>query len=258
MRRYWAELPAGDFDYDSHDADYAGHRRTEPAIEREVHGALGDGGSVLNVGAGSGSYEPADRYVVAVEPSASMRSQRPAGRVPAVNAIAESLPFDDDTFDAAMAMVTVHQWRDTDAGLREMRRVTRGPVVVLTFDPDALAGFWLAEYTGDMLRREAARFPAMDRICDVLGGGCDVRSVPIPFACADGFVAAFYGRPESLLDEEVRDAQSCWHNVSAAANVEAMSRLAADLDSGEWDRRHGALRTQPTFNGSLRLVVAQP
>lgn len=123
---------AGDFDYEAHGQGYTIQRRTDPRIAAAVHGGLGAARTVLNVGAGAGSYEPEDRYVVAVEPSAAMRAQRPPGRVPAIAAAAERLPFDDGTFDAAMATVTVHQWSDLDQGLRELRRVTRGPIVILT------------------------------------------------------------------------------------------------------------------------------
>jgi ubiquinone/menaquinone biosynthesis C-methylase UbiE len=137
---------AGDFDYERGSQHYSSIRRTDPDIAALVHGALGPSRTVLNVGAGAGSYEPDDRFVVAVEPSASMRAQRSVHTVPALNGVAEYLPFDDGSFGAAMATLTVHQWKDVDAGLREMRRVARGPVVVLTFDGDALDGFWLADY----------------------------------------------------------------------------------------------------------------
>ena len=147
--------PAGDFDYERAGAGYARLRRTDPRLAAHVHAALGEARTVLNVGAGAGSYEPEDRYVVAVEPSAAMRAQRPAGR-PAVDAVAEALPFDDDSFDAAMAMITVHQWSDLERGLAELRRVARGPVVILTFDPDAMLDFWLADYVPEVLRGRAA------------------------------------------------------------------------------------------------------
>lgn len=145
---------AGDFDYERGGGSYAQHRRTDPRIEVLVHEALGGARRVLNVGAGTGSYEPTDRYVVAVEPSARMRSMRPGGRVPAVDARAESLPFDDGTFDASMAMITVHQWSDAAAGLHELRRVATGPVVILTFDGEALDQFWLADYVPELVEAE--------------------------------------------------------------------------------------------------------
>jgi SAM-dependent methyltransferase len=229
-------------DYAAVGGTYSRHRRTDPRIAALVWEALGDAETVINVGAGAGSYEPEDRYVVAVEPSAAMRAQR---RTPAVDATAEALPFDDDSFDAAMAMVTIHQWSDVDRGLRELRRVARGPVVILTFDGEAVPRFWLNDYAPDVLALEASRYPPLDS----LGGR--VLEVPIPFDCVDGFAEAFYGRPEALLDPEVRRAQSAW----GLAGVDDVPALREALASGEWDSRHGHLRTQPEFVGSLRLVV---
>jgi hypothetical protein len=249
---------AGDFDYQAHGDGYAARRRTDPRIAELVHAALGDARTVLNVGAGAGSYEPADRAVTAVEPSASMRAQRPAHRVPAIDATAERLPFPDDAFDAAMATVTVHQWADTDRGLSELRRVSRGPVVVLTFDGDALDRLWLADYAPELIAAERRRYPAIRHITNVLGGTSTVTPVPIPIDCVDGFAEAYYARPERFLDAAVRRSQSAWGFVEPATIAGAVARLRADLDSGEWDRRYGSLRTQPEFAGSLRLITAHP
>ena len=249
---------AGDVDYEVHGHGYASRRRTDPRIAALVHAALGDARTVLNVGAGAGSYEPGDRYVVAVEPSAAMRAQRPPHLAPAVIATAEHLPFDGGAFEAAMAMVTVHQWSDPEAGLRELRRVTRGSVVVLTFDRDALDRWWLADYAPELLVAERARYPAVDEIAALLGGEADVRVVPVPLDCVDGFTEAFYGRPEALLDPAVRAAQSAWGFVDPAAAERAVGRLRDDLGSGSWDRRYGEWRTRPEFEGSLRLVVSPP
>ena len=250
--------PAGDFDYESGGAGYSRRRRTDPRIASLVHSALGDARSVVNVGAGAGSYEPDDRYVVAVEPSAEMRSQRPPHLVPAIDARAESLPFDHGSFDAAMAMVTVHQWPDVDSGLRELRRVTRGPVVILTFDGDKLDLLWLSEYAPELIEVERRRYPAIDHIREVLGGESRVDVVPIPFDCVDGFTEAFFGRPEEFLDADVRRSQSAWGFVDPAVEARFTNQLGSDLASGAWDRAHGALRTQPEFLGALRLVTALP
>lgn len=250
--------PAGDFDYDAGGAGYAVRRRTDPRIASLVLAALGDARSVLNVGAGAGSYEPADRQVVAVEPSAVMRAQRPASSGPVVDAVAERLPFADDTFDAAMAMVTIHQWPDADAGLRELRRVSHGAVVVMTFDGDVLDRFWLADYAPQLIAVERTRYPAIDHIRGVLGGESTVTAVPIPIDCVDGFTEAYYARPEQFLDPAVRQSQSAWGFVSEADEERAVARLRTDLETGEWDRRYGALRTQPEFIGSLRLLTAVP
>lgn len=249
--------PAGDFDYEAGGQGYALRRQTDPRIAALVHAALGDARTVLNVGAGAGSYEPRDRYVTAVEPSAAMRAQRPPQLAPAIDATAERLPFDDDSFDAAMATVTVHQWADLGSGLREMRRVSRGPVVILTFDAQALAGFWLNEYVPEVLAVERRRFPTIEQITAVLGGDVSVTAVPIPIDCVDGFGEAYYARPEAFLDPEVRRSQSGWGLVEPAAVERGVARLRDALASGEWDERHGHLRSRPEHIGAVRLVVAR-
>jgi hypothetical protein len=245
-------------DYDRHGTGYAVQRRPDPRIAAMIHTALGDARTVVNVGAGAGSYEPADRYVVAVEPSAGMRAQRPRGAVPAIDATAERLPFDDDAFDAAMATVTVHQWADTARGLAELRRVSQGPVVVLTFDGDALDRLWLAEYVPELIAAERRRYPPIDLIAAAIGRTAEVVAVPVPVDCVDGFTEAFYARPDMFLDPRVRAAQSAWGFVDDAAITRGVERLRTDLDSGVWDARFGGLRTQPEFVGSLRLVVGRP
>jgi len=250
--------PAGDFDYEDAGGGYSVQRRTDPRIAAFVHAALGPARSVLNVGAGAGSYEPIDRNVTAVEPSATMRAQRPAHLPPALDALAEALPFADGSFDAAMATVTIHQWKDTDRGLRELRRVTRGPVVILTFDGTQLDRLWLAHYARELIAAESRRYPDIGHVTDVLGGESTVTPVPIPIDCVDGFTEAFYARPERFLDARVRQAQSAWGFVSPEATARAIAALREDLESGEWDRRYGYLRAQPEFEGPLRLIVAMP
>jgi Methyltransferase domain len=185
-----------------------------------------------------------------------MRAQRVPDRPPAVNAVAEDLPFLDDSFDAAMAMVTLHQWGDCDRGLRELRRVSRGPVVILTFDGDALDNFWLAHYVPELMEAERRRDPAIRHICDVLGGVSTITDIPIPIDCTDGFTEAFYARPARFLDPAVRQSQSAWRFVGAEVEQRAMRHLQSDLESGEWDRRYGFARGLPSFHGSLRLIVA--
>jgi SAM-dependent methyltransferase len=249
---------AGDFDYEARGGGYGVQRRTDPRIAAYVHAALGDARSVLNVGAGAGSYEPDDREVTAVEPSESMRSQRPAHLVRAIDATAEDLPFADDSFDAAMATITIHQWSNTDQGLRELRRVSRGPVVILTFDGDALDLLWLAEYAPELISAERRRYPPIAHVRQMLGGTSTVTPIPIAIDYVDGFTEAFYARPEQFLDPAVRQSQSAWGFVDAAAIDRAVARLRTDLATGEWDRRYGALRTQPEFVGSLRLITAYP
>ncbi len=247
---------AGDFDYEAGGATYSAHRRADPSIAALVHDALGDARTVVNVGAGAGSYEPTDRYVVAVEPSARMRSQRPAHLPPAVDGVAESLPFDDDAFDAAMATITLHQWSDTRAGLRELRRVSRGPVVLLTFDGDALERFWLTEYVPELVAAERRRYPPLDWIVEQLGGRTTISAVSVPIDCTDGFTEAFYARPEQFLVDDVRRSQSAWGLVDDDVEAKAVGRLRRDLEDGTWHARHGHLLEQPIFDSSLRLVVA--
>jgi SAM-dependent methyltransferase len=248
---------AGDADYSRIGPGYTDYRQPDPRIAAAILDALGPSATVLNVGAGAGSYEPTDRKVTAVEPSASMRAQRPPGR-PAIDATADALPFDDDSFDAAMATFSVHQWPDLAAGLRELRRVARGPVLILSIDPGFDERFWLSDYAPEVLETEAARFPRIDRITGALGGRAEVRTVPIPLDCTDGFNQAFYGRPEILLEPGARRANSAWSFVGDDIQDRFVRDLGADLASGLWDKRYGALRTTPTFDGGLRLIIGRP
>jgi len=249
---------AGDANYGAIGGVYARYRRPEPRIAAFIHRALGEARTVLNVGAGPGSYEPADRTVTAVEPSAAMRVQRPSHLTPAIEAVAEDLPFTDRHFDASMATFTVHQWSDLGRGLLEMRRVTRGPVVILTSDPDDLDHFWLGGYAPGVIAAEARRYPPIPMIASALGSNVEVHSVPIPLDCADGFNEAYYGRPEMLLDPMARQACSAWTFVDRRETDGFVRALTDDLASGAWDAKFGYPRRQPEFDGSLRLVVGQP
>jgi SAM-dependent methyltransferase len=249
---------AGDANYGIIGTGYTLFRQPDPRIAAVIRAGLGDVASVLNVGAGAGSYEPEDLQVTAVEPSATMRAQRPPTLSAAIDARAEALPFEDKSFDAAMALVTVHQWSDLRAGLKEMRRVARGPVLVLTADPDVLRRFWLSRYAPEAISVEAGRMPPLEQILDGLGGRGEIADVPIPFDCRDGFNEAYYGRPEALLDPAARQACSSWSFIGAAATARFEAALRADLDNGAWDAEWGALRTTPQFDGSLRLVVSRP
>jgi SAM-dependent methyltransferase len=243
-------------DYERHGRTYSQHRRPDPRIAARIHAALGDARTVLNVGAGAGSYEPEDRWVLAVEPSATMRAQRPVGATPAIDARAESLPFDDDAVDAAMACVTIHHWEPAAAGLAELRRVARGPVVVFTFELDALPA-WQHEYLREGLALEQPRFPAIDDIAAALGGRTRVEHVPTPGDCEDGFFEAFWRRPEALLDPAVRGAQSMWALLDPDTEQRIVERLTEGLDSGAWDAEHGHLREQDSYDGALRLVISE-
>ncbi len=258
MDRRFDDGSAGDADYGAIGGGYAQFRQPDPRIAAFLHAALGDARSVLNVGAGAGSYEPAERMVTAVEPSARMRAQRPAHLPPAIDAVAETLPFADKSFDAAMTTFSVHQWPDLAAGLREMRRVTRGPVAILTGDPEKLDRFWLAEYAPEVITTEARRYPPLSVFAAAADGAIEAIDVPIPLDCRDGFNEAYYGRPEMLLDPRARRACSAWSFVAPETVAGFERDLKRDLDSGAWDAKHGTLRSQPAFYGSLLLIVLRP
>lgn len=227
-------------------------------IASQILDALGDARTVINVGAGTGSYEPHDRYVSAVEPSAEMRARRAPELVPAIDARAEALPFDDDAFDGGLAVLTVHHWPDLEAGLRELRRTCRDRVVVMTADPAALGALWVASYSPEFHAVESRRYPTLDRIAEALGGEIEVRPLTIPRGCSDGFADAFYGRPEAMLRPEVRKAQSAWSFVSEEDQQGFVDRLAADLASGAWDERYGHLRSVEQQKVSMRLLISSP
>lgn len=248
---------AGDADCGRIGQGYSRYRQPEPQIARQILEALGPAVRVLNLGAGAGSYEPEDREVTAVEPSASMRAQRPARLGPAIDARAEALPFADGAFDAAMATFTVHQWSDLGRGLAELRRVTRGPVVVMSCDPQALDCFWLAAYAPEVIAEEGRRYPPLALLAEALGGRVEIAPVPIPLNCADGFNEAYYGRPERLLDPGARLACSAWSFVGDKAQARFETDLRRDLADGTWDRRYENLRRQAQFHGSLKLIVSR-
>ena len=244
-------------DYETHGRGYARRRLADPRIAASIAAALGDAGTVLNVGAGAGSYEPRDRWVLAVEPSATMRAQRPADAAPALACAAESLPLDDGTVDAAMACVTIHHWGDRAAGLAELRRVARGPVVVFTFELSRLIP-WQLDYFAEAVALERPRFGSVEEVAAELGGEVRVESLPTPADCTDGFFEAYWNRPEVLLDPAVRASQSIWQLLGPGVEERIFARLAADLESGRWDEEHGALREWDSYEGALRLVISEP
>lgn len=246
---------AGDADYGVIGPGYAKIRQPDPRIAAQFHAALGDARTVLNVGAGAGSYEPTDRIVTAVEPSESMRAQRPAHLSRAIDATADTLPFDDDSFDAAMASVTVHQWPDLEAGIGGMRRVATGAVVILTFDPVPPQPWWIMDYAPELLEVESRRMPAIDRIAASVGAVAEVQTVMIPSDCTDGFGQAFFARPERMLDPDVRRAMSAWSFVDDDVVARFATTLSADLASGAWDAKYGEFRELEAFDGGLRLVI---
>lgn len=241
--------------YDTIGATYTVTRRTEPRIAARIWAALGDAQTILNVGAGAGSYEPPDRHVLAVEPSALMRSKRRADAAPCLAGYAEHLPFDDQSFDGAMAVATVHHWKDPIAGLREMRRVARR-VVVFLFDTSDSDLFWL---TRDYLP-EVAELPgtkvlaAPDELAAAVGGR--MEPVPIPWDCADGFFEAYWRRPASYLSEEVRRGVSVWDAVGPAVEQRAVQSLRDDLASGRWAERNRDLLDLDEADLGARLLIS--
>jgi len=243
-------------DYNRQGGTYSAVRRPDPAIQQLIERELGSARYVLNVGAGTGSYEPDARYVVAIEPSSTMRRQRSPLLPPALIGVASAIPFDDDSFDAALAILTVHHWPDMKAGLREVRRVTRGPVIVMSFDPDAEAEFWMTDYVPEMGVVEKARYPSLQAIHDGLGGQMRAIRVPVTRGCSDRFQVALYARPEEFLREEVRRSQSAWNFLPDGVEARFVLQLTQDLASGSWDAKYGHLRQRPDINCQLRLLVA--
>ena len=248
--------PRSRVDYDRHGHTYDRFRRADPRIAARIHAALGAARTVVNVGAGTGSYEPDDRWVLAVEPSATMRAHRPPGAAPAIDARAEALPLDDDSVDAAMACVTIHHWDSPAAGLAEMRRVARGPVVVFTFELECLPA-WQLEYLAEGLELEGPIFPPVDEVAAMLGGRTRIERIPTPADCCDGFFEAYWRRPEALLNPEVRASQSMWTRLTEDVEQRIVQRLAAALSSGAWEAEHGHLRELTQYDGALRLVISE-
>ncbi len=239
--------------YDTIGATYTVTRRTEPRIAEQIWAALGDAQTVLNVGAGTGSYEPPDRDVTAAEPSAVMRAQRPAGAAPCVAATAESLPFEDQSFDAAMASATIEHWQDPIAGLSEMRRVARR-VVVFTIDESEPERFWLnRDYLPEYASLSAGR-PSLTALAGAIGA--QTEPVLVPWDCADGFYHAFWRRPEAYLDENVRRGMSIWARVGPDAEQRAVHSLRHDLASGRWAGRNRDLSGLEAAEFGLRLLIA--
>jgi SAM-dependent methyltransferase len=242
--------------YDRMGVDYSDVRRADPRFETAIWAALGEAKSVLNVGAGAGSYEPTDREVIAVEPSPVMIAQRPKGAAPAVQGVAESLPLDDRSVDATMGVFTMQHWDDVDRGLAEVVRVTRERVVFVTLDVPVTAEMWLCrDYLPEIIEHDSEMFPTIEHLADVLPNS-RVEPLPVPSDCTDGFCIALWSRPEEFLDPDVRRASSIWHLLPDAAVQPALARLQRDLESGEWDQRYGELRTQTSLDVGLRLVTA--
>lgn len=239
---------------------YARTRREDPQLARRIHRALGDARTTVNVGAGTGSYEPRDRYVLPIEPSDVMAGQRSSELPPAIRASADELPLRDQSVDAAMAILTVHHWDEAqEAGIHEMRRVARGPVVILTYDPTVSGQMWLmAEYLPEVAELDRLIFPGIKTLQRWLGGTTRVEAVDIPRDTPDWTLGSFWAHPERVLDEAARNATSGFARMKPSVVERVTSAVRDDLESGVWDHRHGYLRQLRTFDAGLRLLINMP
>lgn len=244
--------------YDAIGRTYAQTRREDPRIAARLAAALGDARTVVNVGAGAGSYEPPDRHVIAIEPSEVMIRQRPPARVPAIQATAGRLPLLDDAVDAAMAMITIHHWdAEREAGVRELRRVARGPVAIFTYDARVSAEMWLPrDYMPEVAALDDEIMTAPEVLAGWLGGA-DIEVVPIHRDTPDQMMGAFWAHPEWVLDETRRNNTSGFSRMEPAVVDRVVAAVRADLDSGAWDDRYGHLRALDEFDAGLRLIVSR-
>jgi SAM-dependent methyltransferase len=243
--------------YDRIGLSYSAVRRADPRLESAIWSALGDAGIVLNIGAGTGSYEPRDREVIAVEPSPVMIAQRAVDCAPAIQGVAESIPLGDNSVDATMGVFTMQHWDDIDRGLAEVVRVTRRRIVLLTLDLDVTAQMWLCrDYLPEIIEHDRQSFPTIAHLQAVLPD-LQVEPIPAPADCRDGFCVALWSRPEAHLDPSIRRASSIWHLLPPSIVDGGLDRLRQDLDSDRWDDRYGHLRTQATLDIGLRLVTAE-
>jgi ubiquinone/menaquinone biosynthesis C-methylase UbiE len=236
---------------------YARTRREDPRIRARIHAALGASRTIVNVGAGTGSYEPRDRYVLAVEPSDVMAAQRPRDLAPAIRASAGSLPLRDGAVDAAMAVLTVHHWDEQqEIGVRELRRVASGPVVILTCDAEVSSAMWLmADYLPEVAALDRRIFPRMEQLAAWLGGETTIEVVPVPRDTPDWMLMSFWAHPERVLDAEARSATSGFARMPPEVGERVVAAVQRDLASGAWDARYGHLRALESYDAGLRLVI---
>lgn len=238
--------------YDDIGINYADLRVPDPHIATVIHAALGEERTILNVGAGTGAYEPPGRDVTAIEPSAAMIARRPAGRAQVIQGVAERLPFPDNSFDASMAVLTVHHWSDVRQGLDEMRRVTRGPVVILTFDPSQRP--WLTDYFPRLITLDEAKMPPM-ALYEACLGAVTIEPELIPEDCTDGFLYAYWKRPQAYLDERIRSGSSSFWAISEVSD--GVARLREDLASGTWHTKCAELATVDAYDAGYRMIVSR-
>jgi SAM-dependent methyltransferase len=239
--------------YDNIGRTYSSRRQSDPRIAAAIERAIDGCASILNVGAGTGSYEPCSRAVVAVEPSRTMIAQRPLGTAPVVQGCAEALPFRDGSFDAVLGILTVHHWKNQVKGFSECARVARSRVVFLTIDFEAGAGFWLFDYFPELMRIDRHIFPSVERFAEVFKS-IEMITVPVPADCRDGFLGAYWKRPRAYLDPLVRESISTFSKIG---NIDTqVERLERDVDSGTWDRRYSRLHDLSQIDLGYRLMIA--
>jgi SAM-dependent methyltransferase len=244
--------------YDTIGRGYARMRREDPRLRAQIHTALGDARTIVNVGAGAGSYEPTDRYVLAVEPSDVMAAQRRPELAPALRGTAANLPLRDGAVDAAMAILTIHHWDDDrERGVRELRRVARGPVVIMTYDAEVCCQMWLVrDYLPELAALDRRIFPPPSRVAEWLGGTVDIRPIPVPRDCHDWMLGALWAHPERVLDPDARAATSGLARMAPDVVARVVRDLSRDLADRTWDARNGALRALDEYDVGLRLIVA--
>jgi SAM-dependent methyltransferase len=244
--------------YDRPGSRYTATRRPDPRIAAQIHEALGDARSVVNVGAGAGAYEPRDREVLPIEPSERMIAQRAPNLATAIKGHAESLPLTSKSVDAALACMTLHHWTDWRVGVQEMRRVARRRVVIFTYDRSYAMRFWLLrDYLPKLARLDCARFPSIEEQRVATGEEVNVEPVPIPHDCEDGFLAAYWRRPRAYLDDRVRSGMSVFQLPGADEHLGGLDRLAQDLDSGRWEDRNHELLQREHLDLGYRLLVTE-
>ncbi len=239
--------------YDTIGVKYSDLRKPDARIEKVIKRALGSAKTVLNVGAGTGSYEPVDRQVMAIEPSIEMIRQRNASAASTIQGYAEDLPFDDNSFDASMAVLTIHHWTDKEKGIKEMRRVTRGKVVILTFDPSH-RGFWLADYIPELVKLDELIMPRIADFKEWLGP-VEVSAVPIPHDCSDGFLYAYWRRPSAYLDPRITAAMSSFWVVDKIS--EGLRKLESDLATDNWAQQYSELLNFDEYDVGYRLITTK-
>jgi SAM-dependent methyltransferase len=244
--------------YDSIGQGYSRTRREDPRLRARIHAALDDARTVVNVGAGAGSYEPRDRHVIAIEPSDVMAAQRARELAPAIRASAGSIPLRDGSVDAAMAVLSVHHWDgEREQGVRELRRVARGAVVILTYDAAVSGTMWLMkDYLPEVAALDLRIFPPPQQLAEWLGGSVRIEEIPLPRDTRDWMLGAFWAHPERVLDADARAATSGFARMSPDVVERVVTEVGRDLASGQWDERYGHLRSLDALDVGLRLVVA--